>query len=81
MPDFFAIDRELTIAEIVSLTKAEPRGEVPLDRRIRNVAPLDTARDGDITFLDNAKYLDGLMTTRDAAANELKEYLKNLDVE
>jgi UDP-3-O-[3-hydroxymyristoyl] glucosamine N-acyltransferase len=63
MPDFFAIDRELTIAEIVALTKAEPRGEMPLERRIRNVAPLDTARACDITFLDNAKYLDALMTT------------------
>ncbi len=63
MPDFFAIDRELTIAEIVALTKAQPRGEAMLDRRIRNVAPLDTARASDITFLDNAKYLDALMTT------------------
>jgi UDP-3-O-[3-hydroxymyristoyl] glucosamine N-acyltransferase len=63
MPDFFAVARELTIAEIVALTKAEPRGEGMLDRRIRNVAPLDTARLSDITFLDNAKYLDALMTT------------------
>jgi UDP-3-O-[3-hydroxymyristoyl] glucosamine N-acyltransferase len=67
MPDFFAIDRELTIAEIVALTKAKPRGEVALDRRIRNIAPLDTARASDITFFDNAKYLDALMATRAGA--------------
>jgi UDP-3-O-[3-hydroxymyristoyl] glucosamine N-acyltransferase len=64
MPDFFPTDRELTIEEIVKLTGAKPRPDTPLDRRIRDIAPLDRARSTDITFLDNPKYLDALATTR-----------------
>jgi UDP-3-O-[3-hydroxymyristoyl] glucosamine N-acyltransferase len=67
MPDFFPANRELTIAEIVALTLAQPRAGVALDRRIRNFAPLDTAEASDIAFLDNAKYLDALATTRAGA--------------
>ncbi len=58
MPDFFPPNRELTIEEIVKLTGAKPRPDTPLDRRIRDIAPLDRARSTDITFLDNPKYLD-----------------------
>jgi hypothetical protein len=64
MPDFFPPNRQLTIEEIVKLTGAKPRPNTPLDRRIRDIAPLDRARSTDITFLDNPKYLDPLATTR-----------------
>jgi UDP-3-O-[3-hydroxymyristoyl] glucosamine N-acyltransferase len=67
MPDFFPTSHELTIREIVALTRAVPRPGLPLDRRIGNIAPLDTARARDITFLDNAKYLDALTVTRAGA--------------
>src|SRR5271156_4570913 len=67
MPAFFSTNRELTIGEIVSLTHAKPRGDVPLDRRIGNIAPLDTARASDIAFIDNAKYLDALAITHAGA--------------
>src|SRR5579863_102826 len=67
MPDFFPKSSELTIKEIVALTRAEPRPGVPLDRRIGNIAPLDTAGPADITFLDNQKYLDDLAATRAGA--------------
>jgi len=67
MPDLFSRNRELTIAEIVTLTGAKPRAGVPLERRIGSIAPLDTARASDITFLDNAKYLDALNVTRAGA--------------
>ena len=63
MPDFFSPRRELTIADIVSLTGAKPRPDTPLDRGISDIAPLDRARATDITFLDNAKYLAALATT------------------
>jgi UDP-3-O-[3-hydroxymyristoyl] glucosamine N-acyltransferase len=63
MADFYRTSREVTIREIVALTRAEPRPGVPLDRRIGNIAPLDTARSGDITFLDDAKFLDALAAT------------------
>jgi UDP-3-O-[3-hydroxymyristoyl] glucosamine N-acyltransferase len=67
MPDFFPIKRELTIAEIVTLTRAEPRPGTPLDRRIADFAPLDAAGPADIAFLDNAKYRDALVSTRAGA--------------
>jgi UDP-3-O-[3-hydroxymyristoyl] glucosamine N-acyltransferase len=63
MPDFFSQQHELTIGEIATLTGAAPRPGAPLDRRIRNIAPLDTARAADITFLDNAEYLGELSNT------------------
>jgi UDP-3-O-[3-hydroxymyristoyl] glucosamine N-acyltransferase len=67
MPDFFPTKSELTIGEIAALTQARPRPGVPLDRRISNIAPLDTARACDVSFLDNAKYLDKLAATRAGA--------------
>jgi UDP-3-O-[3-hydroxymyristoyl] glucosamine N-acyltransferase len=67
MPDFFPSNSELTIEEIVKLTGAKPRPDTPLDRRIGDIAPLDRARSTDITFLDSAKYLDTLGTTRAGA--------------
>ena len=67
MPDFFSPHRDLTIADIVSLTGAKPRPDTPLDRRINDIAPLDRARATDITFLDNPKYLASLATTRAGA--------------
>ena len=44
------------------LTRAKLRDGDPPDRRIRNIAPLDTATASDISFLDNAKYLGELAT-------------------
>jgi len=60
-------DRELTIEEIVTLTRAKPRVGDPLDRRIVNFAPLDTAAASDISFLDNRKYIGALAITRAGA--------------
>jgi UDP-3-O-[3-hydroxymyristoyl] glucosamine N-acyltransferase len=76
MPDFFPVERELTIGEIVALTHAKPRAGTPLDRRIGNIAPLDTARASDISFLDNKKYLGQLAVTR-AGACLLKPHFED----
>jgi len=67
MPSFFAPKGDLTIREIAALTGAEPRAHVALDRRVRNIAPLDTAGASDISFLDNAKYLGELAATHAGA--------------
>jgi UDP-3-O-[3-hydroxymyristoyl] glucosamine N-acyltransferase len=67
MPDFLPFKHELTIAQIAALTRAEPRVGAPLELRIGNIAPLDTAAASDITFLDNAKYLGALASTRAGA--------------
>jgi UDP-3-O-[3-hydroxymyristoyl] glucosamine N-acyltransferase len=67
MPAFPGERRELTIAEIAALTRATLRSSSPLDQRIRNVAPLDTAGPADISFLDDAKHVGELVTTRAGA--------------
>jgi len=67
MPDTLRAQRTLTIEEIAELTRAKPRAGDPLDRRISNIAPLDTAVAADISFLDKPKFLDALATTRAGA--------------
>jgi UDP-3-O-[3-hydroxymyristoyl] glucosamine N-acyltransferase len=64
MPDTSSHKHGLTIADIVTLTVGKSRPDTPLDRRIRDIAPLDTAGLADVTFLDNPKYLDALSVTR-----------------
>jgi UDP-3-O-[3-hydroxymyristoyl] glucosamine N-acyltransferase len=67
MPDTLRAQRTLTIEEIAELTRAKPRAGDPLDRRISNIAPLDTAVAADISFLDKPKFLDALAITRAGA--------------
>ena len=66
MPDL-SNTRALTIAEIAALTNAEPGPGVSLGAKINDIAPLDSARPSDISFLDNPKYLGELATTRAGA--------------
>ena len=66
-PVFFNPPSGLTVREIVALTGAKAPEGAPLDYRIVNVAPLDRAGPGDLAFLDNAKYIDELASTRAGA--------------
>ncbi len=67
MRDFVIAECELTTGEIAALTDAKLRQGDPADRRIRNIAPLDTAVATDISFLDNSKYAGELAHTRAGA--------------
>ena len=66
-PQFFSTQSTLTVGEIAALTGAEPRAGADLDRRIRNIAPIDLAGPDDLTFLENAKFAGELATTRAGA--------------
>jgi UDP-3-O-[3-hydroxymyristoyl] glucosamine N-acyltransferase len=66
-PLFFKSARALTVGEIATLTGAELRAGCDPARRIDNIAPLDRAGAGDVTFLDNPKYAAELATTRAGA--------------
>ncbi len=55
-PVFQRHARGLTLAEIAALTGAAPPKAALLARRIANVAPLDLASPGDLTFFDNKNY-------------------------
>ncbi len=67
MRDFVIADCELTTGEIAALTGAKLRHGDPSDRRIRNIAPLDTAGASDVSFLENSKYAGELATTHAGA--------------
>ena len=67
MPDFVRPNCELTTGEIAALTRAKLRDGDPADRRINNIAPLDTAGPSDLSFLDNSKYLGDAAGTRAGA--------------
>ena len=60
-------ERGLTIEEIAGLTRAKPRPGDPLDRRIANIAPLDTATPSDVSFLESSKYAEAIAKTRAGA--------------
>lgn len=62
-PIFFKRAGSLTVGEIATLTGATPLTATKLDVRIINIAPLDRAGPGDLTFFDNVKYADRLATT------------------
>ncbi len=64
---FFNAGPSLTLGEIAALTGSEPRPGTDLDRRIKNVAPIDIAGPDDVTFLENPKFADDLGTTRAGA--------------
>jgi len=66
-PLFFEPARALTVGEIATLTEAEPRPATDLALPIRDIAPLDRAGPGDITFLDNPKFASALASTRAGA--------------
>ncbi len=53
--------------DIVALTGAAVAGDAPLDILIKDIAPLDRAGPGDITFIDKPRYADQLKTTRASA--------------
>src|ERR1700683_5326976 len=76
MPDFLPNTRSLTIAEIVALTRAEPGPGIRLDASISDIAPLDSARASDISFLDNPKYLGALAATRAGAFLAMPRFAK-----
>jgi UDP-3-O-[3-hydroxymyristoyl] glucosamine N-acyltransferase len=63
-PMFFKRTAGLTVGDIVGLTGAQPRGAVPADRRITNVASPDRAGPRDLIFLDKAKFVDDLELTQ-----------------
>lgn len=67
-PRFFQVQGPFTVAEIASLTGAEPGRPGDADRVLRDVAPLDTAAQGDLSFLDNRKYTDAFARSTAEAA-------------
>ena len=53
---FFQPPSGLTIAEIVALTGAQVAPGADLTQRIGNIAPIDRAAAGDLTFMESVKF-------------------------
>jgi UDP-3-O-[3-hydroxymyristoyl] glucosamine N-acyltransferase len=66
-PRFFQVAGPFTIAEIAQRVGAQIAGAGEGDRVLRDVAPLDTATEHDLSFLDNRHYLDQFRETRAGA--------------
>jgi UDP-3-O-[3-hydroxymyristoyl] glucosamine N-acyltransferase len=64
---FFDRPPGLTVAEIISLTGAQSSQTVALSHLITDVAPVDLAGPGDLTFVEANKYTEALTTTRAGA--------------
>ena len=64
---FFKPPTAISVRDIAALTAALPREDARLDLMITDVAQLDRAGPGDLTFLDGAKYTSALQHSRAGA--------------
>jgi UDP-3-O-[3-hydroxymyristoyl] glucosamine N-acyltransferase len=64
---FFDRPSGMTVAEIVALTGARSSRSAALSHLITDVAPVDLAGPGDLTFIDANKYTEALSNTRAGA--------------
>ena len=66
-PKFISLPASLAVSEIAALTGAEILTAELAGRLISGIAPLDRAGPHDLTFMDNAKYVDQLPATKAGA--------------
>src|SRR5260370_35063555 len=76
-PQFVRHSPGLTLGEIAALTGAELQGVTNHAQRMTNVAPIDLAEAGDLTFVDNSKFAKALTSTR-AGAVLISEHFRCL---
>jgi len=66
-PHFFERSKAFSLQEIVEITGAKIHGDFDPTFILENVAPLDRAGEGDLSFLDNKKYKEQFTATKAAA--------------
>jgi len=66
-PHFFNVAGPFTVAEIAKRVGAELSGAAEGARVLHDVAPLETATERDLSFLDNRHYIDHFRATRAGA--------------
>ncbi|HXR87688.1 MAG TPA: UDP-3-O-(3-hydroxymyristoyl)glucosamine N-acyltransferase [Stellaceae bacterium] len=66
-PRFFKVAGPFTVAEIGKRVGAELGGAAQGERMLHDVAPLETATERDLSFLDNRRYIDRFRETRAGA--------------
>jgi UDP-3-O-[3-hydroxymyristoyl] glucosamine N-acyltransferase len=66
-PRFFQVAGPFTVAEIALRVGAQLGGAAAGERVLLDVAPLETATENDLSFLDNRRYLDRFRQTKAGA--------------
>jgi UDP-3-O-[3-hydroxymyristoyl] glucosamine N-acyltransferase len=66
-PGFFERAGPFSLAAMMEATGAKVAGGINLDATIKDVRPLDAAGEGDLSFLDNPKYLPQFAGTKATA--------------
>jgi UDP-3-O-[3-hydroxymyristoyl] glucosamine N-acyltransferase len=75
---FFERAANLSVAEIVSLTGAEPCEGADLSRRLTGVAPVDRAGAGDLTFVADSKFAAALASTKAGAVLTSERFARHV---
>jgi UDP-3-O-[3-hydroxymyristoyl] glucosamine N-acyltransferase len=75
---FFPGAASLSVAEIVSLTGAQLREGADPARRLTGIAPVDAAEANDLTFVDNAKFITPLATTKAGAVLTTERFARHV---
>ena len=66
-PGFFECAGPFPLRAVSETAGADPLGDVDLNMTINDVRPLDRAASGDVSFLDNPKYLSTFANTKASA--------------
>lgn len=66
-PRFFTNRGPFTLAKLARIAEAELRPEAPMEKKLRDVAPLEVAGPDDVSFLDNRRYVEAFQTSRAGA--------------
>jgi UDP-3-O-[3-hydroxymyristoyl] glucosamine N-acyltransferase len=75
---FFSGSARLSVAEVASLTGAEPREGADLSRRLSGIAPVDQAGAGDLTFVADAKFAAALESTKAGAVLTSERFARHV---
>ena len=74
---FFSGAAGLSVAEIASLTGAEPCDGADLNRRLTGIAPVDGADSDDLTFVDNPKFAVAMASTAAGAVLTTERFARH----
>jgi UDP-3-O-[3-hydroxymyristoyl] glucosamine N-acyltransferase len=66
-PRFFKVAGPFTLRELAGIAQAEAAPGSDLDLRFVDVAPLDAAEPGQVSFLDNKRYIESFAASRAGA--------------
>ena len=74
---FFARATDMSVAEIVALTGAEPCEGADLSRRLTGIAPADRATATDLTFVSETKFVASLRSTQAGAVLTTERFARH----